>query len=75
MQFNAWQRSCVTGPAIKKPKGQGEREESWEGRRRRREEEGKGGGRGGVCFSSEARQQSEADVEKPGNGKVVQNKA
>lgn len=22
MQTNAWQRSCVTGPAIKKPKGQ-----------------------------------------------------
>lgn len=36
------------------------------------EEEGEGGGRGGVCFSSGARLQSEVDMEKPGNGKIVQ---
>lgn len=63
------------GAAIKTPEekvqkrelgegGGGEEEREEEGRRRR-------GGRGGVCFFSGARLQSEADVEKPGNGKAV----
>lgn len=65
---------CVRSPAIKKPKGQG-------GKRRKPameeegEEEGKGGSRGGVCFFSGARLQSEVDMEKPENGKMVQRTA
>lgn len=39
------------------------------------EEEGEGGGREGVCFSSGAKLQSEVDMEKPGNGKMVQRAA
>lgn len=71
MQSNAWQRSCVGNPAIKKKK----KAQGAEGGRRKpaeEEEEGEGGGRGGVCFSSGTRLQSEVDMEKPGNGRVVQ---
>lgn len=67
MQSNAWQRSCVRNPAIKKAQGaEGGRRKPAEGGR------GEGGGRGGVCFSSGTRLQSEVDMEKPGNGRVVQ---
>lgn len=71
MQSNAWQRSCVRSPAIKKAQGaKGGRKPAEE-----EEEEGEGGSRGGVCFSSRTRLQSEVDVEKPGNGKMVQTAA
>lgn len=67
---------CVRSPAIKK-KAQGAK-----GGKRRKpaveeegEEEGKGGSIGGVCFSSGARLQSEVDMEKPENGKMVQRAA
>lgn len=69
MLSNAWQRSYVKGPAIKKPERKREREESWE----REEEEGRRGGwrwwRCLLCLRSKT--VSKADVEKPGNGKVV----
>lgn len=75
MQSNAWQRSCVRSPAIKKsPRGIGG-EEKKAGRGGGEGEEGEGGGRGGVCFSSGARLQSEVDMEKPGNGKMAQRAA
>lgn len=64
MQSNAWQRSCVRSPAIKKAQGARGGRGGQQG--------GEGGGRGGVCFSSGARLQSRVDVEKPGNGKMVQ---
>lgn len=76
MQSNARQRSCVRSPAIKKAQGA-----KGGGRRRKPaedeegEEEKEGGGRGGVCFSSGARLQSEVDMEKPGNGKMVLHRA
>lgn len=65
-------RGHVRSPAIKKAQG------AKGGRRRKpaeEEEEGEGGGRGGVCFSSGAKLQSEVDMEKPGNGKMVQRTA
>lgn len=70
MQSNAWQRSCVRSPAIKKKAQGAKRGKKKAGRGGG--EGGEGGGRGGVCFSSGTRLQSEADVEKPGNGKTVQ---
>lgn len=73
MQSNAWQRSCVRNPAIKNKKTHAQGAEG--GRRkpaRGGRGEGEGGGRGGVCFSSGTRLQSEVDVEKPGNGRAVQ---
>lgn len=70
MQANAWQRSCVRSPAIKKsPRGKAR---GGGGQPRRRSGEGEGGSRGGICFFSGTRLQSEVDMEKPGNGKMVQ---
>lgn len=75
MQSNAWQRSCVRSLAIKKAQGARGGEEKKAGRGGGGGEEGEGGGRGGVCFSSGTRLQSEVDMEKPGNGKMVQSAA
>lgn len=65
---NAWQRSYVRSPAIKKKKKKKSPRGSWV-------ERGKKGGRGGVCFSSAAKQPSKVDMEKLGNEKMVQRAA
>lgn len=49
MQSNAWQRSCVRNPAIKKAQGA-----KWGGGRRKPAEEEEGGGRGGSAAAEEA---------------------